>query len=195
MARGAEQRRAGEAALEVERERSVYVGVVDWRKAGDLDGSEVAMISAAHAHIAVARGSASSLEWQCRDVGLRLCGRIEAVNVVAARVVDDVLLRGAYEVPQLVVCDRDLGGIVRLGGQHEGICVSTPAAVSALCSADVAEGCTRSRQRPCFAVRWAAACLCSRGRRPEISHSPVEDELYVTRGTLGYDGSWRGRRQ
>ena len=57
--------------------------------------------------------------------------------------------------------NRDLGGIVRLGGQHEGVCVSTPAAVSMLRGASAGEQYTKSRQQPCFAIRWAAACLCA----------------------------------
>ena len=72
---------------------------------------------------------------------------IEAVDVIAAGIVDEVGFGRADEVAQLIVTasvsrhaqhtmrtqssrDGDLGGIVGLGGQHKRVRVSTPATVS-----------------------------------------------------------------
>ena len=101
--RTAEHGRMGRAVVEVERQRGVYVRIVDGREAGDLDGSKVAVVCTPHADVAVARGGAAGIEGQCRDVGLCLGGRVQAVDVAAARIVDEVLLRGADEVAELVV--------------------------------------------------------------------------------------------
>lgn len=51
----------------------------------------------------MSRGGAARVERQCRQVRLCLCGRVEAVDVAAAGIVDEVLLRGADEVAELVM--------------------------------------------------------------------------------------------
>lgn len=101
--RDAKLRRAREAVVKVERQQGVDMGVVDRRETRDLDGSKVAMVCSSHTDEAVARGGAAGIEGQCRYVGLCLGGGVEAVDVGAARIVDEVLFRGADEVPQLVV--------------------------------------------------------------------------------------------
>lgn len=96
--RSAEEWWAGKTRFKVERQRGVYIGVVDRRETGDLNGRKVAIVCPAYANKAVSGGSTARLEWQCRYVRLCLCGCIEAVDVAAARVVYEVLLRRAYEV-------------------------------------------------------------------------------------------------
>ena len=101
--------------VEVERQRGVYVCIANGREASDLDGSKVAVVCTPHADVAVARGGAAGIEGQCRHMGLCLGGRIEAVDVAAARIVDEVLLRGADKVAELVV-----SAPVRLARRLEG---------------------------------------------------------------------------
>ena len=209
----------GRAVVEVERQRGVYVRIVDGREAGDLDGSKVAVVCTPHADVAVARGGAAGIEGQCRDVGLCLGGRVQAVDVAAARIVDEVLLRGADEVAELVVSapvstatlkakarararararagwvagcsrNRDAGRIVGLGGQHEGVRVSTPGAVavSMVCSVEAAEAAYRKSSTAMFRGQVARRIsLRSRSR----SRSQAQElrcrasERYVTRGAL-----------
>jgi hypothetical protein len=147
-------------------------------------------------------------------MSLCLGGRVEAVDVAAARIVDEVLLRGADEVAELVVpapistatrrplkgkagwvagCsrNRDAGRIVGLGGQHEGVRFSTPGAVSMACSVEAAEAAHKKSSTAMFrgqVARRISLRTRSRARAQEFLCRARARERYVTRGALK---SWK----
>jgi len=100
---GAEKWRSGQAALKVYRQRGVDMGWIGGREALDLDGSEVALVSATDAHISVSGCCAPGLPGKSGDMGLDARGGVQTVDVDAARIVDEVGLGRADEVPQLIV--------------------------------------------------------------------------------------------
>lgn len=69
----------------------------------DLDGSEVALVSATDAHVAVSRCCAPGLPGKSGDMGLDARRGIQTVDVDAARIVDKIGFGRADEVPQLIV--------------------------------------------------------------------------------------------
>ena len=77
--------------------------------------------------------------------------------------------------------NRDLGGIVRLGGQHEGVCVSTPAAISMLRSAETKRTMYRKSSTAMFRGQ-VGSCM---SLQPWAQMKFWWRELYVTRGALG----------
>jgi hypothetical protein len=89
--------------LEVQGQRGVATGRVCRRKAGHLDGGEVAMFLSTHADIAVAGSSAARFPGQCGDMCLGSCGRIEAVDGRAACIVEEIGFRAGDEMAQLIV--------------------------------------------------------------------------------------------
>lgn len=108
MVGGAQTGRAWQcgATGEIQRQQGIDIGGVGGREALYLDDGEVPVLGACSAYVAMARGGAADIPGQGVDVGLYSGRGVEAVEVVAAGVVDEVWLGRADEVSELIVAGR-----------------------------------------------------------------------------------------